>query len=109
MKKETTIYDKKQLSKRDQDFIDADNAQQDLKKDIEEQADQYANSTLVNDIDKGLIKTAYVRGYKKALEERPSDERINKYARHQFNRGSLVLSLVTFEEWATFPNPKENS
>jgi hypothetical protein len=26
-------------------------------------------------------------------------ERINKYARHQYNRGQLDLSLVSFEEW----------
>ena len=26
-------------------------------------------------------------------------ERINKYARHQYNRGQLDLPLVSFEEW----------
>ncbi len=26
-------------------------------------------------------------------------ERINKYARHQYNRGQLDLTLVSFEEW----------
>ena len=26
-------------------------------------------------------------------------ERINKYARHQYNRGQLDLPLVSFDEW----------
>ena len=26
-------------------------------------------------------------------------ERINKYARHQYNRGVLDIGLVSFEEW----------
>jgi trans-2-enoyl-CoA reductase len=26
-------------------------------------------------------------------------ERINKYARHQYNRGQLDLPLISFEEW----------
>lgn len=96
MEKRTTFFDKKELSKRDQDFIDADNKEQ-----LNEKHERIKN----NFICCNCSTEFYIpKLNQQALEER-SVERINKYARHQFNRASMGLSLIPFEEWASFPNP----